>query len=188
MVHSSLEAGRGGEDEEGEGEEVEKGRAASPNRHGRLAQNRLGAFFPEGRDRAGLLARKRRGLGPSGEWWRPVHSALALHRLCVKVHSHLFIVGAVPGVLSREQEDEKKNAWSRPLSCTTKSSSCPTEAFANPLVRSGCDTCHWRHSSPTGANDPLRDLQYPPALSTAMGPGVPHASPNTSSEYNARGA
>lgn len=100
--HFTLEAGRGGEDEEGEGEEVEKGRAASPNRHGRLAQNRLGAFFPEGRDRAGLLARKRRGLGPSGEWWRPVHSALALHRLCVKVHSHLFIVGAVPGVLSRE--------------------------------------------------------------------------------------
>lgn len=89
--HFTLEAGRGGEDEEGEGEEVEKGRAASPNRHGRLARNRLGAFFPEGRDRAGLLARKRRVLGPSGEWWRPVHSALALHRLCVKVHSHLLL-------------------------------------------------------------------------------------------------
>lgn len=102
--HFTLEAGRGGEDEEGEGEEVEKGRAASPNRHGRLARNRLGAFFPEGRDRAGLLARKRRGLGPSGEWWRPVHSALALHRLCPLCQGPFtpVIVGAVPGVLSRE--------------------------------------------------------------------------------------
>jgi len=79
-----LEAGAGGEDEEeGEGEKVE-GRAASPNRHGRPARGgseQVGGR--EGRDfKRGLVAAfgEGEGRGPSGEWWRPVHSALALIR------------------------------------------------------------------------------------------------------------
>lgn len=91
----TLEAGGGGEDEEeGEREEVER-RAASPNRHGRPARG--GSELGGGREGKGGLVPAFGGRErPSGEWWRPVHSALALIRASVtdKVHS-APVVGAV---------------------------------------------------------------------------------------------
>ena len=66
----TLEAG-GGREEEGEGDE---GGAASPNRHGRPARVRSGNRLDEGGE--GLCGLSRCG----DEWWRPVHSVLALLR------------------------------------------------------------------------------------------------------------
>lgn len=62
LIHSSLEAGGGGE-EDGEGEE---GGAASPNRHGRPA--RVGSETDWRRKGEGSCGLSRGG----DEWWRPV--------------------------------------------------------------------------------------------------------------------